>query len=284
MQLRQIFNTNAYNYEKYRPKYSMDITKTIMKYKNLEYESNILEIGCGTGQATELFIGLESKIHCIDIGNKLIQIARSKYSKNQNIDFEVIEYEKYKSNIKFDLIFSATAYHWIKQPIGDIKTKSLLKDDGIFAIFRNIPLNQEEGFFLDSQPIYTKYMKKKNNPNDVKQLLNTDIFKVLNRSERIWEEEYYVEDYINLLSTYSDHIKLKNKERKNLYSDLRKLINGKYNGKVLKKYKEILEIGKINTTGYSFFHVRTGPPAVGAHLVKYAFSTAANRPTNASAQ
>jgi trans-aconitate methyltransferase len=169
MELKEAFNIKAKQYEISRPKYSKNIFRTIIKYKNLNNESNILEIGCGTGQATQLFINLNSKMQCLDIGENLIQIANNKFSNNKNIEFIKVQYEEYNCSIKYDLIFSATAYHWIKQPEGDIKKESILKDDGIFALFGNVHINQDEELFLDSKEIYTKYLGERKKQNDTNQ-------------------------------------------------------------------------------------------------------------------
>jgi trans-aconitate methyltransferase len=121
MELKETFNANARLYNEMRPKYDKSILDNIKKYVDLDDTTEVLEIGCGTGQATELFIDTKARIHSIDIGRELIDICNLKYSKYRNVEFEVFQYEEYPEKLKFDLVFSATAYHWVKQPVGDKK-------------------------------------------------------------------------------------------------------------------------------------------------------------------
>jgi len=245
MDLNETFTRNARLYNEMRPKYDRSILDNIKKYVKLDETSEILEIGCGTGQATELFIPTKAKIHCIDIGKELIKICNHKYSKYDNIEFEVFQYEEYQSQLKFDLVFSATAYHWVKQPASDKKTYEILKDDGVFALFRNYHINKNSYFYEDSQSIYEEYMGKKRNIESINYgIMNKELFSIVCDYEYYWDSYYSTEDYISLLSTYSDHIALEPDKRYYLFEKLSELINNKYHGKVHKEYLTKLEIGK----------------------------------------
>jgi SAM-dependent methyltransferase len=245
MNLAETFDRDAKQYEKSRPKYHQLVFDIINSYSKLDSSKDVLEIGCGTGQATELFANTNSIIHCIDIGENLINVCKNKFSKQKNISYEVIQYENYKSTIKYDLIYSATAYHWIHQPDGDNKTKELLRENGIFALLRNYHRKVNDGFFLESQEIYNKYMDK-NEINDVVnyRIMNTNIFHILCTFEYYWNESYKIDEYLNLLSTYSDHIALSEERRKGLFDELRKLAVEKYNGIIEKQNILQLEIGR----------------------------------------
>lgn len=53
MDKKLIFNENVENYEKYRPSYVPQLYYDIAKYSDMDDKSRVLEIGAGTGQATE---------------------------------------------------------------------------------------------------------------------------------------------------------------------------------------------------------------------------------------
>ncbi len=246
MDLKKTFNEIADQYDKSRPKYSKSVIETILKYKKFDRDSDILEIGCGTGQATELLIDLDSEIDCIDIGDDLIRIAKSKFVNHKNIRFILAPYEDYIFNKKYDMILSATAYHWIKQPEGDKKTRELLKNDGVFVKISTINSNKEEGYFKKSQSIYEKYfiekIEKNNNNENIK---DTDIFETVHKEILEWKKSYTSEEYLMLLSTYSDHRNLESSKRIGLFRELKYLIDSNYNGIVLKEYQTVVEIKKL---------------------------------------
>jgi SAM-dependent methyltransferase len=245
MELKGIFDTNARQYDRSRPKYHPVAAAIIGSFMELDPSKRLLEIGCGAGQATELFVGTGARIISLDIGPNLIGLCREKFREYANASFELAEYEDYASSEKFDLIFSATAFHWIRQPEGDIKTRELLRDDGIFALFKNHHIFKDEGFFADSQRIYDKYMDRKEAKEAVDYgMMNAELFDVFSTFEYRWEEVYSIEDYLGLLSTYSDHLALSETDRSGLFEDLEKLATTKYGGKVEKRYLLRLELGR----------------------------------------
>ncbi|UOK65780.1 hypothetical protein MT997_16885 [Paenibacillus sp. OVF10] len=72
MENKETFSLVTNEYERYRPVYPSEMFDDIFTYLNLNKEDSILEIGCGTGQATG---GLVSKdytnITCIELGSNL---------------------------------------------------------------------------------------------------------------------------------------------------------------------------------------------------------------------
>jgi hypothetical protein len=120
-----------------------------------------------------------------------------------------------------------------------------MKDNGVFALFRNYHIDDNSCFIKESQSIYEKYMEKQevDKPNNYR-IMNDEIFDIVCDYEYYWDSYYSTEDYISLLSTYYDHLALEPDKRYNLFEELKELINEKYLGKVQKKYLTKLEIGK----------------------------------------
>lgn len=56
--LEWTFNTVANEYDKWSPTYVSDLYEDIFSYKQIDKASNVLEIGIGTGQATEPILKL----------------------------------------------------------------------------------------------------------------------------------------------------------------------------------------------------------------------------------
>ena len=95
--------------------------------------ANILEIGCGTGNYTEI---LKDKFNCakiraIDISGPMVRLARQKLS-DGSINFEVGDAEALEPGAKYDLVTSNAVFHWISDLEGVIKkTEDALTADGI---------------------------------------------------------------------------------------------------------------------------------------------------------
>ena len=67
MDLRKTFNTDEYNYDKSRPAYPKNLFNDIFEYINLSENSNVLEIGIGTGQATLPFLNKGCNVTAVEL-------------------------------------------------------------------------------------------------------------------------------------------------------------------------------------------------------------------------
>ena len=116
MDLRKIFSEDVVLYEKYRPRYCPALFQSIVSRANLNRESLALEIGCGTGQATKPFLETGSRVIAIELGQEMADFVREKYTGYPNFEGVCGEFEQYTGpETAFDLIYSATAFHWIPE-------------------------------------------------------------------------------------------------------------------------------------------------------------------------
>lgn len=216
MDLQTTFNKDEYNYDKARPNYPSELFKEIINISNLCSNSNVLEIGIGTGQATLPFIQMGCNLTAVELGDRLSGYCRHKFSAFNN--FSVINSDFLNADLPenhFDMIFSATAFHWIPKDSGYTKVKSLLKQNGVLALFWNHPFvsNTEDKTNLASMAIYQKYRPNDKTPiqfdeskcqviiNELAHYGFRDIqSKIYRRTRTLTSEKY-----IDLIKTYSDH-------------------------------------------------------------------------------
>jgi 16S rRNA A1518/A1519 N6-dimethyltransferase RsmA/KsgA/DIM1 with predicted DNA glycosylase/AP lyase activity len=110
----ELFNKTADYYDIYRQSYPVEIFNLLETKANLDSNSKLLEIGSGTGKATELLASKGHNILCIDLGEDLNKICREKLKDYKNINFYTDRFEN--ADIRennYDLIFSAQAFHWL---------------------------------------------------------------------------------------------------------------------------------------------------------------------------
>ncbi|MGD0805341.1 MAG: class I SAM-dependent methyltransferase [Candidatus Bathyarchaeia archaeon] len=149
------FNEDAQAYNSVRPGYPKELIEDIFDYSQIPPGGSILEIGCGTGQATLPFALRGYKVTAIELGLNLVEVAKVR-CKGLDVDFITTYFENWKTNRNFDLLIAATSWHWIKQGIGFKKADEVLKDNGVIALFWNLHPSPYTGFFLDVQEIYKK--------------------------------------------------------------------------------------------------------------------------------
>lgn len=235
MDKRFTFNEDASNYDKWRPTYCKELFSDIIDYSKLDKNKRTLEIGIGTGQATLPFLSTECDLTAIELGENLAEFSKNKFKDYKNFNIKNISFEDFKCNSNtFDLIYSATAFHWIDESVGYPKAFNLLKPNGTLALFWNKPFIGRKDDFLHQriQDIYEKYKPSNTNPiendeNHYKELLKRlkkygfkDVKLKLYHQTRIFNSY----DYISLLNTYSDHRIMNPKIKEQFEKEIRQAI------------------------------------------------------------
>lgn len=198
--LEWTFDTVAATYEKLRPGYSDELYEMIFNYTPINQSSNVVEVGIGGGQATLPILKTGCNLTAVEYGEQFSVLCREKFKTYPNFKvvtdkFELTDFE----NSVYDLVYSASAFHWVPEEIGYSKVFSMLKKGGVFARFANHP-SQDKG----------------------KPALSKEI-------EDIYAQYYYkffsANEYITLLGTYSDHIIIEEKIRNRFFTEIEEAIN-----------------------------------------------------------
>ena len=148
------FNTAAPLYEDVRPGYPDELIRDVLALSGIPDGGSILEVGCGTGQATEPFAARGYEMVCLDIGPDMLEIAERKLGRHPNVSVMLSAFEAWKPDREFDLVISATAFKWVDPEVRYIRARDALRADGTIATFVNLHARQHEGFFVRVQELY----------------------------------------------------------------------------------------------------------------------------------
>lgn len=234
--LEWTFNTEAEKYEKMRPGYVPELYEDIFNYIAIDKTSNVLEVGIGGGQATLPILKTGCKLTAVEYGENFTKLCRQKFKEFSTFSTVTAKFEDlvYDKNI-YDLIYSATAFHWIPEEIGYTKVFEMLKSGGVFARFANHPYKDKgrEEIHEALQKIYSVYMPgaisaNEYSENEAKKLADmaqkygfVDIsYKLYHRTR-----SFKASEYISLLGTYSDHIAIEEHTRKKFFSEIEETIH-----------------------------------------------------------
>lgn len=116
MGLESTFNEDVLNYDRSRPCYPEQVYADIFAYTGIDETSKALEIGIGTGQATPPFLRKGCAVTAIELGSKLAVFSREKFA--GCLSLQIIESDFMQCALPeshYDLIYSATAFHWLPQ-------------------------------------------------------------------------------------------------------------------------------------------------------------------------
>jgi len=97
-----------------------------------------LEIGCGTGQATLPLARRGYRLLGVELGANLAAVARTKLADYTNARVLACSFEAWPVEQEaFDLVVSATAFHWVDPRVRYRKSAQALRPDGSLALIWN---------------------------------------------------------------------------------------------------------------------------------------------------
>lgn len=238
--LNWTFDTVADTYEKLRPGYVDELYQAIFEYIPINSTGTALEIGIGGGQATKPILETGCRLLAVDCGENFCNLCREKFKSYPQFSVLAGKFEHVDFSEKYNLIYSASAFHWIDEETGYKKVYSLLKDGGAFARFANHPYRDKGNPALSAEidRIYAEYYYTYHN-KEPKPLVEytehqaaeraqiaakygfTDIQHKLFYRTRIFSAARYRQ----LLGTYSDHIAIDEPIRNAFFSKIEAAIN-----------------------------------------------------------
>lgn len=257
--LRATFGQDADLYDQARPGYPDQTFEDLVQFAGLSPRSRVLEIGCGTGQATQPLARLGCTIVAVELSTEMAAVARRNLRDFPNVTIEVSPFEDWTPPATpFDLVLSATAFHWIDPDIRVDKAADVLRPGGTLAkIYSEHVAGGTERFFIDAQDCYERFDPK--TPPGLRQTPAADIPddpSAFDRSQRFgpaqfrryeWEQTYTTRTYLDLLMTYSGHRALPQPAREGLLACLAELINRDHNGQISKRYLTQLTLAHKTT-------------------------------------
>jgi SAM-dependent methyltransferase len=258
--LKTTFDRAASLYDEVRPGYPEDLFADVVSLSGIQPAGRILEIGCGTGQATVPFARRGYSILCIELGENMAAVARRNLEGYPQTEVRTGAFEDLTLQEEaFDLAISATAFHWLDPAVAYPKAARALRDGGSLALFWNVHVHSDasEGFFEAAQRIYEREAPEIVGPEDYKGLPRTD--EVPDRTDEIqstglfgrittrdyrWDETYDAKGYLRVLSTYSGHRSLSDDTRECLFRAIADLIDTRFGGRIVKGYLTTLYVAK----------------------------------------
>jgi SAM-dependent methyltransferase len=134
-QLKTSFGADASGYHAGRHSYPSSVAQRVLT--RFRTPPRALEIGCGSGQATSLFLPYCSELVAVDLSAELLRIAARDLAGSRARFLHGAFEDIALPQDHFDLVFSAQAFHWLNLEIGLPKAAAILRASGSLALFWN---------------------------------------------------------------------------------------------------------------------------------------------------
>ena len=242
---RTHFDEVVETYDKVRPTYPDEIFADIFEYAGNGKKT--LEIGAGTGKATAPFLDAGYDVTAVELGANMSEFLQERFKGNEKFRVITATFEEAPlTDNTYNLIYAASAFHWVDAEIGCPKVFRLIKSGGTIALFRYNAIPGIGAMYEEIQAVYTEHfysyytsgtwqshrktLEDYNTPAEIhssfrcERLENygfNDVFMKLCYGEQTFSDD----EYLSVLDTMSDHRALPESNRIALYAGIKDAIN-----------------------------------------------------------
>ena len=137
--LGRVFNGVADVYDRVRPTYPDAMFDDLVAITKVDRQSSILEIGCGTGQATQALAAIGCSVTAVEPGEALADLARRRVETFPDVQINTTTFEEWDDRgRRFDLLVAAASWHWVDPSIGWRRVHDVLRPGGWLALLGNV--------------------------------------------------------------------------------------------------------------------------------------------------
>jgi len=209
---RDTFNAIARDYHALRPPYPDELFGDLASV--VSPDTRVLEVGCGSGQATRGLLDRGWQVVAVDPGPELVSLAEA--SLTGPVTFHVQRFETFVPEpSSFGLVASAQAWHWIDPAVAFPKAAAALRTDGWLAVFGHVPMTPPPEVLTRLEPIYSQLAPELWCPppqawylpeGPVRQLFDASgLFGAVHHKGYAWSELVMPHAFVGQLRTRSDY-------------------------------------------------------------------------------
>ena len=208
-----VFGEVADTYDRLRPRYPDAMFEDLMATAGLTSGAAVLEIGAGTGIATEGLLDRGLEVTVVEPDPRMLVIARRRLAARR---FRIVEgrFEDVESG-SFDVVFAAGSWHWVDPEKGIPRAAGLLASGGSLALAWNLPRPEtlprpaglDKAYRANAPELAEAASQVRNRRQDHRRhaVVASKLFREPTDFHYRWTRTLATQEYCNLLATHSDH-------------------------------------------------------------------------------
>ena len=234
------FDVFANNYHSVRPGYPSLLFEDVRIQCGIDKNSNMLEIGAGSGIATVELAKLGCHIIAIEPGAHLAAIAREQTRELKNVEIHEGTFENFKSVDKFDAILAFTAFHWLSGEDKFRQVFDFINSTGNLVLVWNSFFQSDSPATADVNKAYKELLPDIYPEESIIAEVNESVLSKLNRREQevvantlfypVYLKKYLTiynydnQTYPKLLNTFPKIIEVKEEKRLNFLGRIAEIV------------------------------------------------------------
>jgi len=158
--LGRVFNEVPELYDRVRPAYPDELFADLVAITGMNGQSAVLEVGCGTGQATRSLAKLRPSVTAVEPGAELAALARRNLENFSNVEIETSKFEDWDDGGRhFDVIVAASSWHWVDPSVGWRRAHEVLLPGGWMALLGHVVVRRpgEPEVYAETADLHERY-------------------------------------------------------------------------------------------------------------------------------
>ena len=253
-----MFDEAAACYDRVRPGYPERAIEEARALAGLGQDSRILEVGCGTGQATLPFARIGMHILAIEPGPSLARLAQARLTGFPRVEVRLSDFESLDPDIgPFDAVMAASVFPWLDPETRIAKSAKLVRESGALILLTNVQRLSFEGFFDRAQhvlrahapewPTPSRHPTWEQIPDQIEEVDEGGLFRTVAVSSYDWRVTYPRDRYLEFLRTDPVYRSLGDAKLAALLEELGGLVDREFEGRVVTPFRTILHVARRTT-------------------------------------
>ena len=218
---RLVFGDVAELYDRHRPTYPPALVNDLIGDAGIRAGERVLEVGAGTGKATELFAARGVAVLAIEPSPGMAGIARRKFAGDPHVAIVESDFELWDpAGERFGLLYCAQAWHWVDPAARYARARGALTPGGLLAAFWNRPAwapsplrDALRAVYAEIAPelstggsMHPAHVRSESSGEDwAAELAGVSEFADADSRIYAWDQDYTADEFIGVLGTLSEY-------------------------------------------------------------------------------
>jgi len=257
----RVFDEVPELYDRVRPTYPDALFADLVAITGIDERSSVLEVGCGTGQATRSLAALGCPVTAVEPGSGMVALARWWLASFPNVEVETASFERWDDRgRRFDVLVAASSWHWVDPSISWRRAQEVLRPEGWMALLGNVVVRRpgEPEVYAETADLHERFCPGNPDwghppleadvrattegwgpPNDPGGLFGPTVVRWYPTVQ--W---FDAEGFADLLRSTSLYRKLDNQVREPLLDAIAERIRQRMGGRAPRRYLSVLRVGQ----------------------------------------
>lgn len=158
--LGRVFDEVPDLYDRMRPGYPDEMFTDLAGITAIADHARVLEVGCGTGQATRSLAALGYRVTAIEPGTGMAALARRHLAAFPDVEIETSTFEEWDDRgRRYGILVAAAAWHWVDPSIGWRRAHDVLDPGGWMALLGHVVVRRpgEPEVYAQTADLHERY-------------------------------------------------------------------------------------------------------------------------------